>query len=281
MEYLLKKKKAIMSVANQNFGFLKTVSGEPPVLIENTLSANLSNYQIHGNLRQDGTPSPSAPVAIESVGEYNASTGKYEIAFGSRRERVVVHLNQPLKKLGDYSDYIDFKKNRVVRRIDCVNILSGNVYLASIGKTNPCFYSSWASGVQSRLVGTPILLTHDTQIMSAGALSGNGLHVWAHNLQVNAPYIYWGLSYSFLSNYLGIELGKTSTEAELKAAFKAFCEAEAEKGTPIMLYWVARYESYETLSLPRISVNAGTDTFSVNTFVKPSKVTVEYFSKTL
>ena len=269
-----------MSVVNSNFGFLKTASGEPTVLLENTMSGKLVDYQIRGKLTQDGTPKPTSPIMIESCGDYDEATGKYKIEFGTQKERTVVYLDNPLRRLGDYSDYIDFKNQRVVRNINCANILSGGVYPGSVGKTNPCFFSDWAASGKMRLVGTPILCTHDVQTMSAGALSGSGLNMWAHNQQASAQYIYWGLSYSFLSNYSDVTLGKESTSAELRAAFSTFVKAESEKGTPVVLYWVARYETYETLSFPCVSVKAGSDTFSVGTSINASEVTVEYLSKT-
>lgn len=280
MEYLLKKKKAIMSVANQNYGFLKTVSGEPPVLIENTMSANLSDYQIHGDLRQDGTPSPASPVAIESCGDYDETTGKYKIEIVTSRTKTNIYLDEPLRKLGDYADYIDFKNRRVVRRVlhsPITNITSTGVYVTSIGKAIPCMYGPWAGG---RLVGTPILCTHDIQTMSAGSLSGAGYHIWAHNQQASAPYIYWGFPYTVLSNYSDTTLGKESQATELANAFNAFLASEAEKGTPVTLYWVYRYEEYETLSPPRIAVSADNDTISFGTSVNPSNVIIEYFSNT-
>ena len=79
MNYLQKKKIAMLGVVNNNSGFLKSISGVPPIILEDSLSSYLSDYQIHGNLVQDGTPSPSAPVAIESCGDYDKATGKYKI----------------------------------------------------------------------------------------------------------------------------------------------------------------------------------------------------------
>lgn len=279
MDYLLKKKKAIMSVVNQNHGFLKTVSGEPPLYLENTLSTYLNDYHIHGNSVQNGTPSLESPVAIESCGDYDEATGKYIVEILTDRTITNVYLDEPLRKLGDYSDYIDFKNQRVARRVGCTNIKSAGVYSNSIGKAIPCVFNDWGNNPNNvRLVGTPILCTHDTQTMSAGPLSGVEYHMWAHNVQSSAQYIYWGFPYSILSKYSDVPLGTTSTVAELKEAFTAYAASEEAKGTPIMLYWVMYYTRYEYLSLPRISVKSDVDAMSFGTTVNPSNIVVEYFS---
>lgn len=277
MNYLQKKKKAMLGVVNNNSGFLKSISGVPPIILEDSLSSYLSDYQIHGDLVQDGTPSPAAPVAIESVGEYDVGTGKYKIEIATGKMTTCIYLDEPLRKLGDYADYIDFKNKQIVRYITHSAILNGWLYTDPVGKTYPCLYRDWAPG---RLAGTPIKCTHDIETSSSAMLVGAATHIFAHTVQSTAAYCYWGISRSALSPYSDIELNTSSTKTEISKAFTNFCTSEAEKGNPVTLYYVLRYPVYETLSLPRISVNAGTDTFSVNTSVKPSKVTVGYFSKT-
>ena len=70
MNYLLKKKQAFMTIVNSIKGFLRSVSGIPPITLEKCVdNESLVNYQIFGNSIQDGEPSPAAPVVVESVGE--------------------------------------------------------------------------------------------------------------------------------------------------------------------------------------------------------------------
>ena len=47
--------------------------------IETRYKKPLRDYKISGNSIQEGTPSPDNPIEIESVGDYDAETGKYKI----------------------------------------------------------------------------------------------------------------------------------------------------------------------------------------------------------
>ena len=76
-----------------NQGKYETVQGIPPLTLEKSLGKDLRDYKIYGNSFQDGTPTPDAPIQVESVGnliftaeyqrvEYIESTGTQFIDTG-------------------------------------------------------------------------------------------------------------------------------------------------------------------------------------------------------
>ena len=70
MTYLQRKKLAFMSIVNKVKGFIRTVSGVPPLTLTYCVDEeSLINYTIEGNSVQDGEPTPEAPVEVESVGD--------------------------------------------------------------------------------------------------------------------------------------------------------------------------------------------------------------------
>lgn len=81
----------------------KTVSGTT-ISIDDALSAAPIDIQIQGDTEQDGTPTPTTPVPIETV------TGLQTVTIsdgGSSQRTVEVNLgNIELCKIGDYQDYI-------------------------------------------------------------------------------------------------------------------------------------------------------------------------------
>ena len=94
MNYLQKKKQALMSIVNSIKGFLRSVNGTPPITLENCVDdKSLINYQIFGNSVQDGEPSPDAPVEVVSVGEYDTEIEKYKIPVIARGKNL---LNEEL-----------------------------------------------------------------------------------------------------------------------------------------------------------------------------------------
>ena len=70
MNYLQKKKLAFMSIVNSVKGFVRSVSGVPPLTLPDCVdNDSIINYTIDGNSIQGGTPTPENPVEVESVGE--------------------------------------------------------------------------------------------------------------------------------------------------------------------------------------------------------------------
>lgn len=70
MNYLQKKKLAFMSIVNQIKGFVRTVTGVPPLSLPDCVdNDSLINYTIDGNSVQNGTPTPENSVEVKSVGE--------------------------------------------------------------------------------------------------------------------------------------------------------------------------------------------------------------------
>ena len=122
------KKKAILSVIGKVKGFVRSVSGTPPIALE-ACADNMSiiDYKIHGNSIQDGTPSPDNPVEVQSVGELvtdetDINYGKYKIPVTARSSNITnpqawvsgVHSNGIIINNNNYiteigKNYIDAK----------------------------------------------------------------------------------------------------------------------------------------------------------------------------
>lgn len=70
MNYFQKKKLFLMSIVNKIKGFIRTITGAPPITLEDCVDEeSVINYQLYGNSVQDGEPSPDNPVEVKSVGE--------------------------------------------------------------------------------------------------------------------------------------------------------------------------------------------------------------------
>ena len=70
MKYLEMKKRAFMSIVNAVKGFVRTISGIPPITLPYCVDdESLIGYSISGNSVQNGEPTPENPIEIESVGE--------------------------------------------------------------------------------------------------------------------------------------------------------------------------------------------------------------------
>ncbi|MBQ4631574.1 MAG: hypothetical protein IJB70_11390 [Clostridia bacterium] len=109
----------------------KTADAEGvPLVLENCVrNKKMKQLEVYGNSVQNGTPTPEAPARIESVGELvtdsnNINYGKYKIPIIiNGNEYSVIYINEPLRKIGDYADVIDYKNKKVIRKV-YENVLS-------------------------------------------------------------------------------------------------------------------------------------------------------------
>ena len=70
MKYIEMKKRAFMSIVNKVKGFLRTVSGTPPLALPDCVDVDsIVSYTLSGASYQDGTPTPEEPIEVESVGD--------------------------------------------------------------------------------------------------------------------------------------------------------------------------------------------------------------------
>lgn len=86
---------------------INVVDGTSQISFSNSNGENLVNYKIYGNSIQNGEPTPEKPIEVESVGEYDAATGKYKIPIKTSGKNLFdssVLLNQgfSLQEDGSY-----------------------------------------------------------------------------------------------------------------------------------------------------------------------------------
>ena len=63
-------------------GFTREQTGVPPITTTyQAIGKNLKDYKIYGNSVQDGTPTPTNPVEIESVGDKTKNLFDYKTVY--------------------------------------------------------------------------------------------------------------------------------------------------------------------------------------------------------
>ena len=88
-------------------------------LVSNTFFTNSGTGTFN---KGTDTPTSSVSIEIESVGDLITDTndinyGKYKIPVIVGNTTTNIYLDEPLRKVGDYSDYIDFKNQKVFRNV--------------------------------------------------------------------------------------------------------------------------------------------------------------------
>ena len=223
----------------------------------------MRDYSIYGSSIQDGTPTPDNPVEVQSVGDLiteGEHTGKYKIPVNVNGANAAnIYLDEPLRKIDDKADYINFANKKVVRNI-------GKSVLSPDG---PYAYYLWSNRHGVMWNGLPEggslkkgLCNRENHFSQAG------VDVHAMWLGVgNNPYIYWIGILDALNIY-----SAEKTNDEMKAEFKAWLE-----NNPTYVCYPLNTPVSESVDLPAVKLGKNTNIITVGTAVQPSAVNWQYY----
>ena len=228
-----------------------------PLTIKGKKNGNLIGYRMYGNSKQSGTPTPSSPKEISSVGIYDEASGKYKIPVkvtGIGKEEVVnIYLDKPLCKVGDYKDEIDFEKGQVIRRVYQQRITK----IETKSSTYSTYYLYLNATDERPLVGDRV-----ANCISNKFKTGN--------------YTYTDLS----KQAFGIKTYKTSGGAYrivYSLSSKALEDAQKEIGDGFDVIYVLNTAITENIDLTPLPQFNGTTTYEVLTDAPPSGIEVCYY----
>ena len=348
------------------------VSGVPPLTLLNSKGVDLVDYKIFGNSVQNGEPTIDTPIEIESVGEYDETTGKYKIPIKVSGKNLFnlndvtvgllnsngtvsdnklygisdyipvttpvtlsfiyatepvraglydknknfikrlvcntpytiteeasyvrlsftnltnpttgiqlevgteatnyevytetttnIYLNEPLRKMGDYADYIDFENKKVVRKI-VKKVFDGTEDLDIVDSTYD--YTYYTISKQNVVINNACLCNmFQMQSNFAGAREGNNMF--------RVYYSDSGFSSRFAFRFY-LNGAIVYKEDEVKALLTQYYN----EGNPLTVYYTHAngLETEETIELPNIPTLKGTTILSVDTNIQPSNMEVVY-----
>ena len=257
MNYLQKKRLAIMR--NRQFKrYLKSVSGALPLTVTDGIKGNLVNYIIEGNTVQNGTPTVETPAPIVSVGEETDLGYKIPVTISKGENTVTtpIYLDEPLRRIGDYADYIDFKSKKLVR----------NIYSLSLnGEERWSLQSTNSYGIANFVCsGIPEFLKNSVAICDKAEIQSTMIA----NTTTEGMMLVLGAGTPYL--YLRLKSSRISTASALK---------EWLSTENINVIYALKEPVESTVDLPQIPIFNNTSTYSADTSVQPSGMTVEYYAK--
>ena len=157
-----------------------------------------------------------------------------------------IYLDSPLRKVGDYADYIDFKTGKVVRNIDKNNINDLNIknYYESSTYYPYGFFVAYAKLLKKK---GPELLSN----------------MYINTAKFSVDKVTFGNHSDY--NFYIVDSSYTDVES-LKNALNN-----------IEVYYVLQNSIEQTLDLPELLINKDTSVISVNTSILPSNIELEYY----
>ena len=255
-------------------GYIREQTGTLPLTTEyQATGRNLLQYQIYGNTIQNGTPTPTSPVAIESVGDLvtdssDPNYGKYKIPVtvsdGGFTTTVNIYLTKPLRRINDrditiYADYIDFNEGKVYRVIGEYIFDSTHYSFNTTVVNNIRYFYRVISDVAFPV--TAPFVTHY-----------NGVRSFYQTISSLQATVNGG---AYRSLYVRNDNYTTTTD------FNAHIKSFADGGNPMTMYYVlpASLRRTENVTLPDLPTFKGTTTFTLDSSVNGSSMFIKYKGK--
>lgn len=173
-----------------------------------------------------------------------------------QEETTNIYLDEPLRKIGDYSDYIDFKSGTVVRNIKRLDFKEASTKYTWLNKNGIYFKdnlfekTTLAKGMSNRETG----FTQSSQLSSS---------MW---IGVNKEVIvYWVGITDVLNIY-----DESKTTQEIVTEFNEWLS-----NNPTYIIYQISNQQTEQVSLPQINLNSTKSYISINTSTSPSNVEFE------
>ena len=184
-----------------------------------------------------------------------------------------IYLKEPLRKIGDYADYIDFANQKVVRQIINYTITGQESWRFAANNTNhiSCYlgiyditgYATTGNTNRLNIISNKLITTNLTSI---DCIKCSGL---ANNKTGGL------INITLSKSRIGYE--DTDTEAQAVEKFKNWLTLNNINCNYVMNEFSELIE--ETIELPNILLNKGTNIIEVDTSILPSNMEVKYMGK--
>ena len=184
--------------------------------------------------------------------EYEPPGYKIPITLGGVTQ--TVYLDEPLYRVGDYADEIDFSNQQIIRRVKKL-VLDGTEYWSQMSSTT-IFWISAPSQKSWNANNICIAANGYKAIKSIyGAIDTN-------KLKENEVSCRLGETYINDQRYTTVE------------SFKDYLATRYSSGNPIILYYPFRTPTATSITLPTLTPTTGSNTLSIGTTLQPSAVSI-------
>lgn len=240
--------------------------------------STISNYSVYKNSTQFSFCILARKNALSNLMVYDiayyADTDTTEYEPYVKPAITHIYLNEPLRKVGDYADYIDFKNQKVVR-----NILKQSLRVRSIyRKLNSVIrIDGWISGAIKHKLDNHILSTIFNYKIG---WSSDIECIFHHHNNQYALYwsVYWsrlGLAYDGTNVYRINDTEQTPlTDTEIISIANEWLSTLSDKDKEI--YVILDTPTDEAITVPTLKTVKGTSIMSVDTSIQPSNIKTKY-----
>ena len=197
--------------------------------------------------------------------EYGTNVTEYEPYY----EPVItnIYLNEPLRKIGDYADYIDFEKQKVIRKVK-ETILTGEEKISWTVLSQGTAKEFYRYKITNEDIVLPKGTTHEGQFCN---------YLPAGNITTSNSVIGMSVYYSESQGFTFFRCRFPS--GTITNGIETYLKELYASGNPMKYYFATSEIKEETIDLPIIATHKGTTIIEVDTSISPSNMEVEYYAK--
>ena len=217
-----------------------------------------------------GAPNPSYPQEIKSVGNLitdsnDENYGKYELTIKSStstdNKKTTILLDNPLRSVGSYYDYIDYSDKKIVRNI--------NEYIITGSESDKASTQWKYSGGYGKEIRSNALNSSQNVPMDLIAISNYYTYMNSKNSSLDHVRL---VSNKDTYGYIAINDLNYQGEDTVDS-FVLYLKGLYGSGVPVkIIYPVYPDRNTSDLELPKINIFEGKQTISIETSIKPSNV---------
>ena len=203
---------------------------------------------------------------VDEFPEYEPCGYRIPVKVSNNTDEIVtnIYLDEPLRKIGDYADYIDFENKKVVRKI-ATKVFDGTEEIVDIANGD-YRYTYFVLGKRGLVIDDICLSTHFAhQANFSYTRPGNNMFRIFNSTSVDETRIVFRF-------YLdGAIINDVTTVRNLLKSYY-------DQGNPVIIYYAHAngLETVETVDLPNISTVKDNATLTVIDTITPSKVELTY-----
>ena len=172
-----------------------------------------------------------------------------------------IYLDEPLRKIGDYADVIDFERGVVERKMGKL-VYTGNEIFRNTTYDINLFMLNMEGYLRKKEI-TSLNSHYQTQ---------TNVNVYTEVADMRCAFYVNPNNLS--SSLIYIRDSRFGTIAD----FKAYLKEQYDAGTPVTVYYVLAESTTETLTLPKLPTFNGTAVISADTEIQPSNMEITYRS---
>ncbi len=198
------------------------------------------------------------------------------VSNGTDTKTTNIYLKEPLRKIGDYADYLDLTNKKVVRNVKEYKITGGEQWTLIWTGDTTTVYKAQSLFTDAKSNSDKTIIGAKSNKLGAISYDGYGAGVTSiWNIRNNDNYKYQ-VAIDYYNNPCGSVFIKNIDYKSDISNFKKWLSDQYNNGNPVLVDYILTIPTEESVDIPSIPTLTGNITYSIGTTVQPSSINYGY-----